>query len=369
MLPIVASGRSTKMSDGAVAIAAGAGKGRMAAAAEPEGKAVAASKRVGQGEHRGYGGPASDFPPGMMDRLPILIALVHGPMHRCVLANAAFRALAGDAPIVGKAVDQLFAGPGRGDLRALLERTRAEASGVRGTVPLGVDGEPVGADLECIPLTVAGEASVLIIGRDPTAAGKLGAWKSLPPAELSHRVNNTIAAARTVAGRTARSAGSLEEFLELFQDRLDALDTVQRLFAAGGWQRIGAGALVAALLEPHAAGDSRVRLHIDDVPLRSEAALTLALVIGELASNAARHGALSLPGGRVSVTGRLARENGNEALDLTWQEEGGPPVGAPERSGLETTVLSRTDAHDHGGQGALSWREEGLTYELRLPLV
>ena len=357
------------MSEGAVAIATNAGKIRMPTAAEPEGEAVAMSKRVGQGDHRGYDGPASDLSPGMMDRLPILIALVQGPNHRCVLANAAFRALAGDVWMVGKAVDQLFAGSAGSDLRALLQRARADPGGVRGTIPLGVDGEPAGADLECSPLTVAGEACILILGRDHTAAGKLATWGSLPPSELTHRINNTLLAARTVAGRTARSAGSLQEFLELFQDRLDALDTVQRLFAAGGWQRIGAGALIAALLESHAAGHGRVLLHIDDVPLRSEAALTLALVISELASNAARHGALSIPEGRVSVTGRLEREDGSEALELTWQEEGGPPMRAPEGSGLKTTVLRRADAHEHGGEGALSRREEGLIYELRLPLV
>jgi two-component sensor histidine kinase len=365
MLRIVASGRSTKMGDGAVAIAADAGKGRMAAAAGLEGKAVAMSEGVGEGKHRGHGVPTSDLSAGVMDRLPILIALVHGRAHRCVLANAAFRALAGDARKVEQSIDRLAPG----GLLALLERARADGSGARGTVVLGREGGPVDADLECSPLTVAGEACILIVGRDPAAEGKLGAWGFLPPSELSHRVNNTIAAARTVAGRTARSAASLEEFLELFQDRLDALDTVQRLFAAGGWQRIGAGALVAALLEPHAAGEGRVRLDIDDVPLRSEAALTLALVIGELASNAVRHGALSTPEGRVSVTGRLERENGGEALELTWQEEGGPPVRAPERSGFGTTMLSRAATHEHGGRADLSWREEGLTYELRLPLV
>jgi two-component sensor histidine kinase len=340
----------------------------MAAGAEPEGEAIAGSEKAGRREHRGHDESATGFSPGMMDRLPILIALVHGPTHRCVLANAAFRALADDAPIVGRAIDQLFAGSGRSDLLALLERARAEARGVRGTVPLGIDGEPVGADLECIPLTVAGEASVLIVGRDPTAA-KAGAWKSLPSAELSHRVNNTIAAARTVAERTARSATSVEEFLEQFQARLDALDTVQRLFAADGWQKLSGAALVAALLEPYAAGDGRVLLEIDDVSLRSEAALTLALVISELATNAARHGALSMPDGRVSVTGRLERENGNEALDLTWQEEGGPPVRVPEKSGFGTTMLSRAVEHQHGGQADLDWREEGVVYQLRLPLI
>jgi len=357
------------MSDGVVAVATNLGTGRMAAGAEPGREAIAGPEKAGGREHCGHDGPATGFPPGMIDRLSILIALVHGPTHRCVLANAAFRALAGDAPIVGTAIDQLFAGSGRGDLLALLERARAEARGVRGTVPLGMDGEPVGADLECIPLAVAGDASILIVGRDPTAAGKLGAWKSLPPAELSHRVNNTIAAARTVAERTARSASSVDEFLEQFQARLDALDTVQRLFAADGWQKLSGGALIAALLESYAAGDGRVLLDIDDVSLRSEAALTLALVISELATNAARHGALSMPEGQVSVTGRLERDNGNEALDLTWQEEGGPPVRAPEKSGFGTTMLSRAVEHQHGGQADLDWREEGVVYQLRLPLV
>jgi two-component sensor histidine kinase len=144
-------------------------------------------------------------------------------------------------------------------------------------------------------------------------------------------------------------------------------DQVQELLADGQGQKISAAALVRALLQPYTVAGLPVGIDIDDVPLRSEAALTLARVIHELATNAARHGALSMPGGRVSVTGRLERDNGAEALGLTWQEEGGPPVRAPERSGFGTTMLSR--AVTDGGQADLSWREEGLFYELRLPLV
>ncbi|MGH6887394.1 MAG: hypothetical protein ACREGK_15115, partial [Geminicoccales bacterium] len=91
-------------------------------------------------------------------------------------------------------------------------------------------------------------------------------------------------------------------------------DRVQGLLADGQGQKISADALVRALLQPYTVAGLPIGIDIDDVPLRSEAALTLARVIHELATNAARHGALSMPDGRVSVTGRLERDNGAEAL-------------------------------------------------------
>lgn len=144
-------------------------------------------------------------------------------------------------------------------------------------------------------------------------------------------------------------------------------DQVQKLLADGQGQKVSAAALVRALLQPCTAAGLLVGVDIEDVQLRSEAASTLARVIHELATNAARHGALSTPDGRISVTGRLERDNGTDALGLTWQEQGGPPVRVPEGSDFGTIMLSR--AVTDGGQADLSWREEGLFYELRLPLA
>ena len=150
--------------------------------------------------------------------------------------------------------------------------------------------------------------------------------------------------------------------------RRPEVDQVRGVVANGPGQKIRAAGLVRSLLRPYTAAGVPVGIDIDEVCLSSDAASTLARVIHELATNSARHGALSTSEGRVSVTGRMERDNGTEALGLTWQEEGGPPVRAPERGGLETVMLSRAVAHEHGGQAGLKWREEGLFYELRLPL-
>jgi two-component sensor histidine kinase len=145
-------------------------------------------------------------------------------------------------------------------------------------------------------------------------------------------------------------------------------DQVQKLLADGRGQRVSAAALVRALLQPYTTAGLLVGIDIEDVQLRSEAASTLARVIQELATNAARHGTLSTPDGRVSVTGRLERDNGTEALGLTWLEQGGPPVRAPDGSEFGA-IISRAVTDEHGGRADLSWREEGLFYELRLPLA
>ena len=145
-------------------------------------------------------------------------------------------------------------------------------------------------------------------------------------------------------------------------------DPVQTLLAGEGG-RISAGALIGVLLQPYIAAGHPVAIEIDEVSLGSEAALTLACVIRELAANAARHGALSTLGGRVLITGRVARDNCTEALGLTWQEHGGSSGRGRRRIDLRASMLTRTPAREHGGQGSLSSREDGLFYELRLPVA
>jgi two-component sensor histidine kinase len=93
-------------------------------------------------------------------------------------------------------------------------------------------------------------------------------------------------------------------------------------------------------------------------------ALSLALVLHELATNALKYGALSVPGGRVRV--RWSREGGK--LRLTWREEGGPAVAPPTRRGFGSMLIERSVAHNLGGTARLDFRPEGLAYEVELPL-
>ena len=124
--------------------------------------------------------------------------------------------------------------------------------------------------------------------------------------------------------------------------------------------------LLGKLLAPYAElGGERVRLLGDDAPIGVKAATSLALILHELATNAAKYGALTGPEGCVTITG----ERHDDRLRLTWQERGGPPVeGPPERRGFGTVLAERGAITQLGGSIAHDWAEAGLTLTLDVPL-
>jgi hypothetical protein len=92
----------------------------------------------------------------------------------------------------------------------------------------------------------------------------------------------------------------------------------------------------------------------------------LALVLHELATNARKHGALSVPYGRLSVTWQM-RTNGCSSLLLSWKESNGPKVSAPSAHGFGRTLIEQT-VRAHGGEASIEYRTDGLTCEIKLPL-
>jgi two-component sensor histidine kinase len=92
------------------------------------------------------------------------------------------------------------------------------------------------------------------------------------------------------------------------------------------------------------------------------------LALHELATNAAKHGALSAPPGRVLIEARPVENNGRGVLRLVWREQGGPPVVAPARQGFGMRLLGQVLAQQHGGSVSMDWRPEGLICRIELPL-
>src|SRR4051812_44187644 len=114
-------------------------------------------------------------------------------------------------------------------------------------------------------------------------------------------------------------------------------------------------------------GEKRITIAIeDDVALRPATVQDLVLILHELATNAAKHGALAVPDGRVALEGRVE----GDALVLVWSEQGGPPVAKPEKRGFGTTLLEQAVKHQQGGWVEFDWqRPQGLACPLHLPLA
>jgi two-component sensor histidine kinase len=136
------------------------------------------------------------------------------------------------------------------------------------------------------------------------------------------------------------------------------------LITASGWQGASLRAIVAGELKPYGA---RAELVGRDLMLAPHAAQTLGLLLHELATNAAKHGALSNAQGQVSVAWERRTDAGGDRLRLEWREHGGPSVRAPTRAGFGRTLIEGIVAHELKGKARLQFPPAGVRYELEAP--
>jgi PAS domain S-box-containing protein len=188
-------------------------------------------------------------------------------------------------------------------------------------------------------------------------------------AELSHRVKNILSVVHVLAERSGSKATSVAECIEAFRGRLQALSAAHSALIASNWEGASLASLVQTALEPYLGEGDRIRLALYDLRLDPEVAPALALALNELATNAAKYGALSSPTGRVMLTARIEADESGEKLCLIWQEDGGPTVEPPTLAGFGTTMLSHVLEYQHHGRAELDWRKEGLVCRLAVPLT
>jgi two-component system CheB/CheR fusion protein len=185
--------------------------------------------------------------------------------------------------------------------------------------------------------------------------------------ELSHRVKNTLSVVSAIAHQTFRTSPTPEAFMERFDGRLAALASTHNFLVQSEWHGADFSALVRDQLRPYVAENpDRLRLDGPPVALPADIAMPFGLVLHELATNAAKHGALAQADGRIELRWSVAGENHQRILDLQWQESGGPPVQAPTRSGLGSALIERGIP---GATVAREFRADGLLCTLRVPLT
>jgi PAS domain S-box-containing protein len=183
--------------------------------------------------------------------------------------------------------------------------------------------------------------------------------------ELNHRVKNTLASVQAIAFQTLRGEVPLTEAKARFEARLMALSAAHNLLTEENW--VGASLeRVAKDATEHLAGDA-ARFDVEGEPLRlaPRAALALAMALHELGTNAAKYGALSVEGGRVSIVWSVE----GDRLRLEWRESGGPPVETPTRRGFGSRLIERGLEADLGGRAALHFEPEGLRCEIEASLA
>jgi two-component system CheB/CheR fusion protein len=183
--------------------------------------------------------------------------------------------------------------------------------------------------------------------------------------ELAHRGKNLLAVIQTIASRSLSGTRSLAEAREAFLQRIQALARSQTMLVDGGFQ----GAPVSELirLEFEAFSD-RIKAVGPAVMLSPKAAQTFALLVHELATNAIKYGALSQPGGRITIDWSTEDGETETRFKFRWQERDGPPIVPPTHQGFGRILIERAAAQEFGAQPTIDYAPEGLSYEIDAPL-
>jgi PAS domain S-box-containing protein len=186
--------------------------------------------------------------------------------------------------------------------------------------------------------------------------------------ELTHRSKNLLAVIQAMARQTARHAGSTDGFLHQFGARLQALAASHDLLVRESWHGASLSELIRSQLGSYMGhGAGQVSVEGPAVALKPEAAQNLGLALHELAVNAAKFGALSVPNGRVSITwGRRAGGDG-DAIELDWCEQLGPKVKVRRKKGFGSMVIERNLVRALDAEVDLQFDPDGLRCHVVIP--
>ena len=211
-----------------------------------------------------------------------------------------------------------------------------------------------------------GRRLVLESTRDVTARRASEQRQRLLMRELTHRVRNILSVIQAVARYTFRSEAPREQMLARFDGRLAALAGAHNLLVESEWKGADLRDLARQQLGAYATDNpDRVRIEGEAVLLPPDLATPFGLVLHELATNAAKHGALSNPGGRVATNWAIHQRNNQRYLQFAWTEEDGPAVREPGAHGFGSTLI---DTAIPGAEVKRQFQPEGFACTIEVPL-
>jgi PAS domain S-box-containing protein len=241
----------------------------------------------------------------------------------------------------------------------------------RGDVRLTHDGVETWYDLTVHPLIDEhGVITGIIAGAiEITRYKEQAARIRLLMRELTHRSKNLLTVIQAIMRQTASNSGSMEDFETRFTARLQSLAGSHELLVQEDWQGASMRDLVRSQLGHYGDRvDSQIELSGAALRIRPDAAQHIGMALHELATNAAKYGALSTPEGKVSISWRVdPAADGTQMCVLSWTESGGPPVERPSRRGFGRVVIERTVARALRGEVRIDYAPAGLRWTLEYP--
>ncbi|WP_419899006.1 PAS domain S-box protein [Roseomonas sp. USHLN139] len=283
--------------------------------------------------------------------------------------NRAAEAIFGyaEGEMAGQAAAALFAGDQ--DVLRQAGDPAGEAGGRREVVGQRRDGTLFPLELAVAAWQGAdGRRGLTATMRDITARKWTEEQQRLLVREVDHRAKNALAVVQSILRLTP--AGEPALFRAAVEQRVAALARTHSLLAQHGWAATELRDLLAVELSPHRPAEGlAVQFEGPSVMIAARAGQPVAILVHELATNAAKYGALSVPGGRVAVTWRIDAAAPRPSLLLRWAESGGPPAGVPSRQGFGSRVIAATARRQLGGSVAWHWEPGGLVVDIVLPLA
>ena len=311
-------------------------------------------------------------------RAPSFMCVLRGPQHRFELANSAFTTLVGKREVTGLTIreaipeatgqmyldllDKVFRSgePFVGkQMRAEFARRPDEANA---EVFINFVFQPIFGDDGRV-------VGIFVDGNDVTDHVRAEKSQAMLVRELHHRVRNTLATVQGVMNSTARTAESIEDYQWAFSGRISSLARTHSLLTEEIQQFVSFPHLLRQEVGVYADGmTDRVVLEGPDVELPSQLAVPLGMTIHELTTNAFRHGALSVPTGRVTVTWTIMPAKDKRILSCRWVETDGPHVLPPTRHGFGSMILTRVLAQQIGATVEVDYPTEGFLLTADIPL-
>ena len=187
--------------------------------------------------------------------------------------------------------------------------------------------------------------------------------------ELHHRVKNTLANVRAMMAATAKSSGSVDDFVRDFSARIVSLADTHSMLTDDYWQTASLQKMLEGELRHYETRTKpRVVIEGPGVFLVADIAISVGMAFHELASNSSKFGALSRPNGRLDVHWAVARSGDTRVVNLNWRERDGPRVDPPGRRGFGTILLEKVLTVQCDAKVELDYRPEGLVFTMALPL-
>ncbi len=188
--------------------------------------------------------------------------------------------------------------------------------------------------------------------------------------ELTHRSKNLLAVIQAMARQTARHVGSIDAFLNQFSARLQALATSHDLLVQESWYGVSLFELVRSQLGHYLDREgAQVSLDGPGVVLKPEAAQSLGLALHELATNAAKYGALSVPSGHIFIEWRRMPATEGHGVEIIWSEERGPKVKAPKQRGFGSMVVEHNLTRSLDAEVEMTFAPAGLRCRIVIPVT